>query len=131
MKNVFNKIKVVLTSFWMALISFPFKALSIQTFYWIPSTQEYRVKSLPAPVEPATTIVDTIIKIAPRLLVVITFIVWIVNLIKIRKIDDKSLKINKIKGMVYIMIILIILIITAFRLSDRLLRWCTTCWRGL
>lgn len=111
MKKLLTKTKTVLATLWIALISFPFKTLSIQTFYWVPSAQEYRVKPISAYTEPTTSLMDTIIKIAPRLLVAVTFIIWIVSFIKIRKIDDKNLKKKKIKNTIIIISILVILIV--------------------
>ena len=135
MKKYFNKIKSVLTTFWVILASFSSKVMwqldetidgwhiqnqsydpYVQGIYWVPQPESK---------------IDIAIKIFPRLLVAITFIVWIISFIKIRKIDDKALKKKKTKGTIYIMTILVILIIIVFRLSDWLLRWCTTCWRGL
>ena len=133
MKKIFNKIKASLVVFRVALISFPLKVKGLwnwewkdpdpQPDYWIYYPSE---KLLSSPVE-ETTIIDTIIKTVPRLLVAITFIVWIVSFIKIRKIDDRTLKKKKTKKAVVIIIILITLIIIAFLLSARLLG-CTTCW---
>ena len=126
MKKIFNKIKVSLVVFRVALISFPLKVKGLwnwewkdpdpQPDYWIYYPSE---KLLSSPVE-QTTIIDTIIKIIPRLLVAITFIVWIVSFIKIRKIDDKTVKKKKIRNTVIIISILIILIV-ALILSTPLL----------
>ena len=129
MNKIFNKIKVCLATLRIALISFPLKARGLENWtqepnhwpmlYWVPSP----IEEIPA--EP--TLMDTIIKITPRLLIAITFIVWIVSFIRIRKINDKTLKKKKTKKTFVIMIILITLIIIAFLLSARLLG-CTTCW---
>ena len=120
MKKFFTKIKTCLAAFRVALISFPLKANGLkangwvqrdpQPDYWIyyPSEILYWV---PSPVEQTTTIIDTIIKIVPRLLIAITFIVWIISFIKIRKIDDKILKKKKIKNTIIVISILIILIV--------------------
>ena len=115
MKKFFTKIKTCLAAFRVALISFPLKAkglkdwiwtnYQIQDLYWVPSPIEEM------PVEQTTTIIDTIIKIVPRLLIAITFIVWIISFIKIRKIDDKILKKKKIKNTIIVISILIILIV--------------------
>lgn len=119
MKRFFNKIKTGLVTFWLALISFPSKVKGLndwewkkpqrQPDYWIhyPSEKLYWV---PSSVEPTETIIDTVIKIAPRLLIAITFVVWIVSLIKIRKISDKSLKKKRIKKTIIIISLLTILI---------------------
>lgn len=122
MKNFFNGIKAGLISFRIALISFSLKVkwlwlddyqipdyLKYQSLYWVKPLSS--VETFPSPIEPAETIVDTIIKIAPRLLIAITFIVWIVSFIKIRKIDDNALKKKKIKNTIIIISLLIILII--------------------
>jgi len=126
MKKIFNKIKASLVVFRVALISFPLKVKGLwnwewkdpdpQPDYWIYYPSE---KLLSSPVE-ETTIIDTIIKTVPRLLVAITFIVWIVSFIKIRKIDDKTVKKKKIRNTVIIISILIILIV-ALILSTPLL----------
>lgn len=112
MKRFFNKIKVCLVAFRIALISFPLKVKGVKVtqpgvyypseLYWVPSSIEP---------EPTTTIVDTIMKIAPRLLIAVTFIVWIISFIKIRKIDDKDIKKKKIKNTIIIISVLVILII--------------------
>ena len=117
MKKIFNKIKASLVVFRVALISFPLKVKGLwnwewkdpdpQPDYWIYYPSE---KLLSSPVE-QTTIIDTIIKIVPRLLVAITFIVWIVSFIKIRKIDDKTVKKKKIRNAIIIISVLVILII--------------------
>jgi len=117
MKKIFNKIKASLIVFWVTLISFPLKVKGLwnwewkdpdpQPDYWIYYPSE---KLLSSPVE-ETTIIDTIIKIVPRLLVAITFIVWIVSFIKIRKIDDKTVKKKKIRNAIIIISVLVILII--------------------
>ena len=135
MKKFFNKLKAGLVTFRIALISFPLKVKGLnnrkqeklQPDYWIYHPPIQWLYWVPSPVEPAETIVDTIIKIAPRLLIAITFIVGIVSFIKIRKIGNKTLKKKKIRSMIYIMIILIILIIIGFWLSSQLLGRCTTC----
>ena len=120
MKKTFSKIKSGLVAFRIALISFPLKVKGLddwewknpqaQPDYWIyyPSERLYWV---PSPIEPAETIVDTIIKIAPRLLIAITFIVWIVSFLKIRKIDNKAVKKKRIKKTIIIITILIILVV--------------------
>ncbi len=121
MKKYFNKIKTGFVTFWLALISFPSKVKGLndwgwkkpqrQPDYWIhyPSEELYWV---PSSIEPSETIVDTIIKIAPRLLIVITFIVWIVSFLKIRKIDDEAVKKKKIKKTIIIIFLLAILIVS-------------------
>ncbi len=115
-----KKIKAGLDAFWIALLSFPFKVKGLkgrewedpQPDYWIyyPSQEVYWV---PPHIEhePATTIVDTIIKIVPRLLIAITFIIGIVSFIRIKKIDDKDIKKKKIKKTIIIITILIILFV--------------------
>ncbi len=125
MKKLFTKIKTVLATLWIGIISFSSKVLwktpifeqtykwHMQTFYWVPSAQEYRVIPISAYAEPTTSLMDTIIKIAPRLLVAVTFIIWVVSFIKIRKIDDETLKKKKIKNTIIIstLIILILLLL--------------------
>jgi len=133
MKKFFNKIKTSLIAFWIALISIPSKVLSqhisstessMQTFYWVEKPWKIGESIT---LQKSPTIVDMIIKIAPRLLVAITFIFWIISFIKIRKINDKTLRKKKTKKAVIIMIILITLITIVFLLSAGILE-CTTCW---
>ena len=111
MKKIFNKIKVCLVAFRIALISFPLKVKGVKVtqpgvyypseLYWVPS-----------PAKPT----DISIKLIPRLLIAITFIVWIVSFLKIRKIDDKTLKKKKIKKTIIIISLLAILIISTLLL---------------
>ena len=131
MKRFFNKIKTGLVTFWLALISFPSKVKGLydwgwkkpqrQSDYWILYPSEEELYWVPSSIEPSETIVDKIIKIAPRLLIVITFIVWIVSFLKIRKIDDEAVKKKKIKKTVIIIAILILLLITSFIISAYIL----------
>ena len=122
MKKAFEKIKTGLVVFRLALISFPLKVKWLrwedwewaypQSEYWIYNPEPVQVLYwVPSSVEPAETIVDTIIKIAPRLLIAITFIVWIVSFLKIRKIDNKAVKKKRIKKTIIIITILIILFV--------------------
>lgn len=123
MKKYFNKIKSVLTTFWVILASFSSKVMwqldetidgwhiqnqsydqYVQGIYWVPQPESK---------------IDIAIKIFPRLLVAITFIVWIVSFLKIRKIDDKVEKKKMIKK---IIIILLAIIIATF-LITKLLIW--------
>ncbi len=76
----------------------------VQGIYWVPQPESK---------------IDIAIKIFPRLLVAITFIVWIVSFLKIRKIDDKVEKKKIIKK---IIIILLAIIIATF-LITKLLIW--------
>lgn len=127
MRKFFSKIKSCLAAFRTALISFPFKVkgqgnwewVDPQPDYWIITRTEpiiwqqwlYWVPSFSSHLEQTTTIVDTIIKIAPRLLIALTFIIWIVSFIKIKKIEDKTLRKRKIKKTTIIIAILIVLIV--------------------
>jgi hypothetical protein len=133
MKKVFNKIKACLISLQIMLISFSSKVMAwtfetevmeleeLETWkyenpqpsYWIP------YQRFSSPVEPT----DTIIKTIPRLLVVITFVVWIVSFIKIRKIDDKVVKRKKIKNAVITVSILVVLIIALFVFAPSLMEY--------
>ena len=133
MKKVFNKIKACLISLQIMLISFSSKVMAwtfetevmeleeLETWkyenpqpsYWIP------YQRFSSPVEPT----DTIIKTIPRLLVVITFVVWIVSFIKIRKIDDKVVKRKKIKNAVITVSILVVLIIALFVFTPSLMEY--------
>lgn len=123
MKKYFRKMKAVLTTFWVTLLSFSSKVMGqldetivgwqvqnqsydqpVQGIYWVPQPESK---------------IDIAIKIFPRLLVAITFIVWIVSFLKIRKIDDKVEKKKMIKK---IIIILLTIIIATF-LITKLLIW--------
>ena len=124
MKKTLKKSKSFLVMLWTTIISTPFKVIGqelesfkqywkddfgFEPMYWIENYHP----GIYEPSEPSV-IIATIIKIAPRLLVVITFIVWIVSFIKIKKLDDKTLKKKKIIKTVIIVSILIILIIALF-----------------
>ena len=126
MRKFFSKIKSYLAAFRIALISFPFKVkgqgnwewVDPQPDYWIITRTEpiwqqwlYWVPSFSSHIEQTTTIVDTIIKIVPRLLIAITFIIGIVSFIKIRKIGDENLRKKRIKRAIIIISILIILVV--------------------
>ena len=129
MKKFFNKIKAGLVAFRIALISFLLKVKGLDDWWWAYPQSDYWVYQprvqwiywVPSSVEPAETIVDTIIKIAPRLLIAITFMVWIVSFIKIRKIDDKTLKKKKIRNTIIVIAILILILIAAFVIPALLL----------
>jgi hypothetical protein len=116
MKKFFNKIKSGLTTFWIALMYFPFRVKGQERWKWVnPEAQpDYWIyypseKILwPSSTERTMMIIE---KIIPRLLVTVIFIVWIVSFIKIRKIDDKTLKKKKIKNTIIIITILVILTI--------------------
>ena len=115
MKKTFNKIKAVLTTFWLTLFSFSSKVMwqeraDPQPMYWV------YIETLPS----QEWNVVIAVKIIQRLLVAITFVVWIISFMKIRKIDDKAVKKKKIRNAVIIISILIILII-ALLLSAPLL----------
>ena len=124
MKKTLKKSKSFLVMLWTTIISTPFKVIGqeLEKFerYWSDDfgfAPMYWIENYhPEVYEPSepSVIIATIIKIAPRLLIAITFIVWIVSFIKIRKINDKTLKKKKIKKTVIIVSILIILIIALF-----------------
>ena len=63
-----------------------------------------------------------IIKIAQRILVGVTFIVWIVNLVKTKKIVDKVQKKKKIKKTIIILAILVVIVIAAFLIPTLLVK---------
>ncbi len=132
MKKFINKIKAGLVAFRIALITFPLKVNGqylwgwkepqAQPDYWIYNPEPVQVLYwVPSSVEPTETIVDTIIKIAPRLLIAITFMVWIVSFIKIRKIEDKEEKNKKIKRTVIVIAILVVILVATFVISALLL----------
>ena len=120
MKKLFTKIKISLATLRITIISFFPKVIGqngwpeprYQPVYWV-------IKSFDL-VEPEPSklsiIISTIIKIGPRLLIAITFIVWIVSFIRIRKTDDKDIKKKKIKKTIIIISLLAILIISTLLL---------------
>ncbi len=129
MKKFINKLKAGLVSFRIALISFPFKVKWLNEWGWRPNPQpDYWVrepieliKNDTSVIELTPTLIDTIIKIIPRLLIAITFIVWIINFIKIRKIEDKSEKNKKIKRTVIVIAMLVVILVATFVISALLL----------
>lgn len=121
MKRFFNKIKAGLVAFRIALISFPLKVKGLDDWWWAPM---YWIENYhPEVYEPSepSVIIATIIKIAPRLLVAITFIVWTISFIKLRKINDKTLKKKKIRNTIIVIAILILILIAAFVIPALLL----------
>jgi len=120
MKKLLTKIKTVLATLWITLISFfskvtgqnswevhkiyeKFNDLPAQPMYWVETYYE------PSPLVP---ILNTI----QRLTGIAIFIIWIVNLIRIIKTNDKDLKKKRIKNTIIIISILIILIIISLLL---------------
>ena len=110
MKKAFNKIKICLINFWIALISLPLKVIgwwedkddyAMQAMYWV----QRPTQGLPSP-----DLTTPILKMVQYLLLGTIFIVWIISFIKIRKIDDKALKQKKIKKTVIIILIILIII---------------------
>ena len=116
MKKTFNKVKLWLSAFWVAIISFFSKAIGqngIQALYWVPVTGidiDVPVLSQESSASELSTLINTIIKIAQRPLIAITFIIGIINFLKIRRIKDKTQKKKKIIRSVITIIILILLI---------------------
>lgn len=118
MKKTFNKTKTFIAAFGVTIISlFPKvfgqsligpKDNMYQDLYWVPPIQG--LYWVPSP----ESKINIIIKIAQRILIWVTFIVWIINLIKIKKTDDKNKKKRKVKKTIIILSILIILIIACF-----------------
>jgi len=116
MKKTLNKIKIVLTSLRVIIISLPYKVMGItvrtkedlhfQSDYWIRPVYP---ESLP--------ITEWFIKIAQILLIAVIFTVWIINFIKIKKINNKALKKKKIKKTITIIYILISILIILFILK--------------
>ena len=128
MKKTFNKIKIWLSAFWVAIISFfskvfwqgfwtlnDYNKYTVQWMYWVPPIQD--LYWVPSPITPALTAS----KVAQRPLIWVTLIVWIVNFIKIRKTEDKMQKKKRIKKTIIVMSILIILIIACI-ITTRLLK---------
>jgi len=148
MKTSINKTKTILTSLRIAIISLPYKVMSIledsisnwsdsqvenfQTDYWImfpeltktPQQGEIDINEINTQwlywvPFPSEPTPITAIKVAEILLIAITFIIWIINFIKIKKIDDKTLKRKKIRNTI---IIVLILSIAIFLISQLLIR---------
>lgn len=125
MKKFFNKLKAGLIAFRIALISFPLKVKWLNDWWWAYPQSDYWVYQPRVQwiywVPSSVNSVDVFIKLIPRLLVVITFIVWIVSFIRIRKIDDKTVRRKKIKKAIIIISLLIILVVILL-LLPRLLK---------
>ena len=113
MKKIFNKVKLWLSAFWVAIISFFSRVFwenfgmeqnlyMDQNLYWVPQLEYW----VPSPMSSALIVS----KIAQRLLIWVTLIVWIVNLIKIRKTEDKTEKKERLKRFIIIISILLVLI---------------------
>lgn len=120
MKKALNKVKLGLTSFSLASISFLSKVFGqwwedvgqryyAQTAYWVANPKQSEFMILAA------------IKALQRLLVIIVLVIWIINLIKIKKIDDKIQKKEKIKKAI-ITIVVILIIMLLLWIAARLLR---------
>ena len=116
MKKTFNKVKLWLSAFWVAIISFFSKVIGqnwIQALYWVPVTGidiDVPVLSQESSASELSTLINTIIRIAQRPLIAITFIIGIINFLKIRRIKDKTQKKKKIIRSVITIIILLLLI---------------------
>lgn len=122
MKKFYNKIKLSLTTLWIAIISFSSKVfaqifehedLKYQTDYWIARVQtKYWVESpIINPITDWSTPMIIAVKIVQILLIIIIPVIWIINFIKIRKIDDKSLKKEKIKRTIVILLAILFVIL--------------------
>ena len=129
MKKFLTKIKTVLTTLWIAIISFSSKVMGqvieitekridwgretqVQYLYWVPSTRRYYGPS------PSTPILNGI-KLA---LTAAILIIWIINLIRIIRTDDKDLKKKRIKNTIIIIAILAAILAITFIISARLLK---------
>ena len=129
MKKFLTKIKTVLTTLWIAIISFSSKVMGqvieitekridwgretqVQDLYWVPSTRRYYGPS------PSTPILNGI-KLA---LTAAILIIWIINLIRIIRTDDKDLKKKRIKNTIIIIAILAAILAITFIISARLLK---------
>jgi len=112
MKKLLTKIKTVLTTLWITLISFSSKVMGQFTMVKeIKYQKEMASLYWPPPMQRMEILVNITTKITSLLLVAITLVFWIVSFIKIRKIDDKTLKKKKIKNTIIIVSILVILIV--------------------
>jgi len=112
MKKFFTKIKTVLATLWVAVISFSSKVMGQFTMVKeIKYQKEMASLYWPPPMQRMEILVNIATKITSLLLVAVTLVFWIVSFIKIRKIDDENLKKKKIKNAIIIISILVILII--------------------
>ena len=124
MKKTINKIKISLSTLWIAVISFSSKVMGqhrdsdwtvdAQPDYWI----YYPSELLTSPKSESPILA---IKIVQILLITVIFIVWIVSFLKTRKIYDKTLKKKKIRNTIIVIAILILILIAAFIIPTRLL----------
>lgn len=101
MKNFLKKIKTIITTFLVTLISL--NVSRSQEWYWVPDFPKVRANPTP-PAEETPVIVN----LAQRILPVITFIVWIASLIIILRTKDKEQKKKRIKIAIIVMSILIV-----------------------
>ena len=120
MKKSFNKIKTILTTLWIAIISFSSKVIGIE---WDDPTREtlYWVQQ-PETLISSESEITLAVKIAQIWLTAVIFIVWIVNFVKIRKMDDRIEKQKKIRTTVIVLAIFVLILITAFLIPTLLLK---------
>lgn len=122
MGKTINKIKMSLSTLWIAIISFSSKVMGEHP-YWVnsPAQPDYWIPTelLTSPKSESPIIA---IKIAQVLFVTIIFIVWTISFIKIRKIDDKNQREKKIRNTIIIIAILVLLLILSFLIPFLLLK---------
>lgn len=129
MKKLLTKIKTVLATLWVALISFSSKVMGqvikvteeridwgrktqVQDLYWVPSPKRYYGPS------PLAQILNGI----QLALAVVILIIWIINFIRIIRTDDKNLKKKRIKNTIIIIAILAAILAITFIISAQLLK---------
>ena len=133
MKNSTHRKRLSIATLLATIISFPLKIFGQGVdkveeawfggyvgdrwpMYWLTYTPNL-------PTSESSTIISTILRIIPWLLVTVTFIIWIVNFIKVRKIDDKWAKNKKIKKTIVAISILTIIFVALLIFTPSLIKF--------
>ena len=128
MNKTLSKIKIGLTTLWIAIMSFFSKVIGQEPIwyplYWVPEP-EYRVPWYSLPVKP--TLIDILVKISNWIILWITIpvilIVGIVNIKKIRKISDKAKRKKKIIRTIITLLLISIWAVVLYILLRLLIRF--------
>ena len=122
MKKAINKIKISLSTLWIAIISFSSKVMGLHSDWTVDAQPDYWIyypsELLTSPKSESPILA---IKIVQILLIAVIFIVWIVSFLKIKKIDDKTLKKKKIRNTIIVIAIVILVLIASFVIPALLL----------
>lgn len=144
MKKSLNKIKTILTTLWIIIISFSSKVFGqVPELTWFKTIEELTWNELLSIIEQRSWIniitslywvpgkyeiietststgsITRLIKITQRILIPLIFIIWIIILIKMRKIENKT-KWQKIIKRVVIAILSIIIAVTISYIVSKL-----------